>query len=71
MSKAAGTGCSSAFISASINRETYMIVSIDAETIFSKMYNLSLIKTLRKLSLARNILIEIKVSIGNQQLMAF
>lgn len=48
-----------------------MIVSIDAETIFSKMYNLSLIKTLRNLSLARNILIEIKVSIGNQQLMAF
>lgn len=48
-----------------------MIVSIDAETILSKMYNLSLIKTLRKLSLARNILIEIKVSIGNQQLMAF
>jgi len=30
-------GCSSAFISASINREKFLIVSIDAETIFGKV----------------------------------
>lgn len=44
------------------------MVSIDAETIFGKILNLSLIKTLSKLRLESNILIEIKASVRNQQL---
>lgn len=38
-------GCFPAFISASKNREHAVIVSVDAETTFGKIYSLSLIKT--------------------------
>lgn len=38
-------GCFPAFISALMNREHAVIVSVDAETTFGKIYSLSLIKT--------------------------